>query len=237
MLPFLLANIVIVALGLFVYDAVRESEPEPASEELLTSGPAGVAPSLGTASGIEKRLLLMESRIGALETATARLRLALPEAGKVDTSALRELLPPPGSEIDDRALDALEVHLKEIERRRRLASQVDLVNRNLDRLDLRLNDDERQAVVRILLAYDAQSRAFWKRMADRGITDRKLQLEELRKFKESVMKALGEVIPEQDLERAARGLMGRGSIHIPPGARGSGGPPSPPAEGGYGGNR
>lgn len=209
LLPTLLTNLVIVTLGLFVYDSLREREPAP--EGLLPSGPSGKAPSLGTEAGLQQRLRHTEGRLAALEVANERLRLALPRGGKVDPGAIRELLPPSEDEFDGRALDALRGYLGEIKRRDLLAHEFQLGERALARLDLGLNEDERTTVLKAYLSFRTRSKTFWQDLTKRGITDRKEQLAELKKLRASFAEEIRGTVADGDMERIVTGLLGGGT--------------------------
>jgi hypothetical protein len=222
--PLLLLMAGLVALGLTVYhlgfrdDLRPPTEPPEGMAGMLGHDEQDSAPSLSGVSpaSLDERLRRIEERIGAQEIEVARLRAALPRPGVVDPNALRDILPPGEGEYDEKALNALEAHLKEIERRRRASAQVVLVERNIDRLDLRMNEDERTALVNEVISFRAKTTTFWKDMADRGITDRAEQMAELQKLRDEAIKAIRTVVPEQDVDKAVQGLIGVGAASIHP---------------------
>ncbi len=211
-LPALLLNVVIAAAAIGIYDTVIRDAPS--SETLDPDFDRVEEPGLGPdpLREIADRLQQLEARQQSIEGELSRIRAAFPEPGKVDSTALRDLVPPATSEFDDVTLDALKAHLTELKRRDRQRQFRTITERNLDRLDLRLTDDEREGVIQLALAHRDRMTTFWQDLRDRGVIERKAQLEELAKAKATFRDELAKLVPEQVLERTLDALVGSGSL-------------------------
>lgn len=186
---------VITAGGVFAYDALKGSPPpsapssplrdasssEAAAPALETKG--AVAPDLG--AELERRLAAQDRRIAAMEENVLSI--------KTDLETFREVWmkagprPAPGTEsgnplprdepagFDEEALRLVEQQMEEISRRRRLQLRERTVRSHLDHLDLGLTSGVQEDLLRTILAFQAESDAFWKRVRERNLDPSKEQ--------------------------------------------------------------
>lgn len=219
----ILLNVIIVAVGIFLYDALREGDAPDAPRATPETDEAGAGAQLGDPeqARLWKRMSALEERVGEQGRQIGALRDALKKQTAGTTEVGGSLLEPldetpGGAGFDERTLKALEVHMVELQRRRREEQRRQLVERNLDKLGLALEPDQREAVVEAIRTYQRRTQTFWADMQAQGINDRKAQLAELGKLREVLAAELRNHVPERDVARALDGLIGRASLVQPP---------------------
>ncbi|MHC5009796.1 MAG: hypothetical protein ACYTG6_02470 [Planctomycetota bacterium] len=217
-LPTVLVIACLLAAGLFLYDAQRRPQDAtaPPDEEGESARPRLGASAL---ERLEARLRELERRLETQRRELAALRAAgatTPEAEDLERPTDFFAPPPRDPEgnlvIDPRTLDSLQTHMAEVQRRMREENARGGVDRNIERLGLGLEGDERERLLEAVLAYRKRAETFWQDMRERGITDRSQQLAEMARLREDFVASIRALVGDQDMDRVVDGLIGPGSL-------------------------
>lgn len=180
---------VITAGGVFAYDALRGSppaavEPSPSEDAPLLPDTAPVLATKGVpvadlGAALERRLAAQDRRIAAMEENIDSIKAGLEsfrevwmKAGPRPVPGTDEANPLPartGSDLDQDALRLVERQMEEIARRRRMQLREANVRKHLGRLDLGLTSGTQDDLLKTILAFQAESDAFWKRARDQAL--------------------------------------------------------------------
>ena len=213
-LPSILLTVVIVAVGILVYDTVRGDRPEPPTDDGRARETRDAEPRLGDTSleRLERRITLLEEQLEAQGRELAALLGETPasardaEAGPV--GGMAEATEPPPMSYDPETLASLKAHLLELQRRDREEAIRTQVEAHLERLGLGLDELQAKQIADAVVRYRADASKRWAEMEQEGRSDAAEMRKELLPLREAFVESVRPLLAPADLDRVVTQLIG-----------------------------
>jgi len=229
--PILLLDVICVAIGLFLYDALKEEGAKTSAShavedplradavgETSLHAPSGDADSPWRAQRNEERLDLLEA---ALETLRGALGdSAAGAAGGEETRGL-DVGRPAGGRFDEDTLAAIGDYLHEINRRKGALRQRRRMEIEFRRRGLDLTAEEQEAVIAATLEFQRKAGSLKAPSQPGDEAARSRQLDAYRALQEEYVAAIREHLSEEKADTILKSRLGGGVIQ--PGGRRFGG--------------
>jgi len=249
--PYLLLNVLVVGGGIFLYDTLKGDPVVPSYTHTVTQAPEAARPSADSPGPVvldagDADFQAERNRQKLQELEALIRRMAVPvDSGGGSTGAAGGTVPAlemdavePGENavFDEKTLTTLKAYMDEIRRRDEEQRRKDRVNEELNRLDLRLSDSQRDAVVSATLSYQDKARDVMRGTYTRdeaGQSERRTALETLR---EEYAVTIRSLVPNAEAEKiTSSGRLGRAFGFFARGADGGAGFRGRGGDGGQGG--
>jgi hypothetical protein len=206
---------VLVAAGIFAYDALAPAPGGPAPDATPDPPPRAPAPGAGAdLAPLERRLEALERRAEAQEREIQAVRegRALPPAPAAAGVEGPSPAAPPGG-YDEAALAAIEVHMEALRKRRIEQGLRQQMERALDHLAIPLADETRRQLVEAGTAFRIEILDLTTASAGRGEDPQSLA-PEIDRRRRAASERLAPLVAPEHLESVSAALLGVPGIPV-----------------------
>jgi len=245
----LLVNVLLVAVGIFVYDQIKTPDHAPAAgpayeplraddpltaDDPLRADPAprsGAPMTAGALQGSKDKadVAALEARIASLERVISRLprsgtgQPTLPSGEKLPELSSTDVFDAANPSYDEKTLKTLDAYMEEITRRKQEQRQRDRVSTELTRLGLEFDKDVEKAIIDETLHFQEKSRELLRMSGSRDPAEREARRKTFLGLQEEYTATIKRLVPVDAAEKIVGSRIARGLGFYPAGATEAGG--------------